>query len=152
MKKLEVILKNAFNGDKQIDFISTSLRSALDIYKEGGHVTRVYRDQRFRLNFDGRREVIVPDDIRKGIYEGVLDWDGILLDSNPVKDPEQSRFYRSVSSLNKSVVYQKTTTAGSSSSKYKDRSELAYRNFIKAYYSGNFGIENEFPTIQSLIN
>lgn len=152
MGKLEKMLKDAFNNDKQIDFISTSLRSALDIYKEGGHVTRIYRDQRFRLNFDGRREVIVPDDIRKSIYEGVLDWDGILLDSKPVKDPEQSKFYRSVSSLNKSVVYQKHTTVGSSSSKYKNKSELAYRNFIKAYYSGEYGIGNEFPTVQSLID
>jgi hypothetical protein len=34
---------------KTITFTTTSLRSATDIYKYGGHVTMVYRDQDFRL-------------------------------------------------------------------------------------------------------
>lgn len=73
VRTLESLLTEAFNGNKQIDYISTSLRSALDIYKRGGHVTRVYRDQRFRLNFDGRREIQVCDDIRDKIQDGTLD-------------------------------------------------------------------------------
>jgi len=51
------ILKNQ-NRDRNIEFIQSSLRSALDIVKYGGHVTKKYKDQKFRLLYDNRREII----------------------------------------------------------------------------------------------
>jgi hypothetical protein len=40
---------------KEIEYIQTRLRSATDIYKQGGHVTMVYKDQSFRLHYDNKR-------------------------------------------------------------------------------------------------
>ena len=54
------------NRDRGIEYIQTSLRSALDIVKRGGHVTRKYRDQKFSLLYDNRREII--DNL---VYENV---------------------------------------------------------------------------------
>ena len=51
------LLKNQ-NRDRNIEFIQSSLRSALDIVKYGGHVTKKYKDQKFRLLYDNRREII----------------------------------------------------------------------------------------------
>ena len=49
------------NELRQIEYLQTSLRSAIDIMKQGGHVTRKYRDQRFSLVFDNRREILDQD-------------------------------------------------------------------------------------------
>ena len=70
---LNELLTNAFNKDKKIEYINTSLRSALEIYKKGGHVTKSYRDQRFRLFYDGRRRLLVSSEILNNLYEGNLD-------------------------------------------------------------------------------
>lgn len=70
---LEDLLIEAFNKSKEIEYINTSLRSGLDIYKHGGHVTRVYRDQRFRLFNDGRRCIVIPKDLSDAVYDRTLD-------------------------------------------------------------------------------
>jgi len=41
--------------NKTIEYVQGRLRSASDIYKKGGHVTMVRRDQLFRMHFDNRR-------------------------------------------------------------------------------------------------
>jgi len=40
---------------KTLEFTQSRLRTATDIYKQGGHVTMIYRDQLFRMHFDNRR-------------------------------------------------------------------------------------------------
>lgn len=70
---LEDLLIDTFNKSKEIEYINTSLRSGLDIYKHGGHVTRVYRDQRFRLFNDGRRRVLIPQNLLDSVYDRTLD-------------------------------------------------------------------------------
>jgi hypothetical protein len=149
---LDDLLTKSFNGDKEIDFINTSLRSGLDIYKYGGHVTKTYRDQRFRLFNDGRRCIIIPNHLVNDVYDGTLDWDATnsLFDSKPVEDISQSRLYRSVISLNKTDLYSRRCTVKTTDTVYKEYKELAYRNFIKAYYSRDHGLDERFGSVKSL--
>ena len=65
-------LTQALNDSKTIEFPHTTLRSALDIYKKGGHVTKVFRDQKYRLIHDGRREMIVPPEYELSIFNDTM--------------------------------------------------------------------------------
>ena len=44
-----------YNEDRSIEFLQTTLRSALEISKFGGHVTMKYEDRKFSLLYDNRR-------------------------------------------------------------------------------------------------
>ena len=57
------------NKNKSLEYLQTSLRSPIDIVKIGGHVTKKYRDQKFSLLYDNRREIIeaVPETKTKNI-------------------------------------------------------------------------------------
>jgi len=44
-----------YNEDRTIEFLQTTLRSALEISKFGGHVTMKYEDRKFSLLYDNRR-------------------------------------------------------------------------------------------------
>lgn len=115
--------------DKSWEFIQFSLRSALDIYREGGHVTPVYKDQIFRLLYDNKREIIIP----KG-FEDTIDISNILLDSNPVLNKDVSKTLRFLSKFHKLSIYSKGTSV-SSGNRYKNYTDLAVRNFIKGWLS-----------------
>jgi hypothetical protein len=58
---------------KTIDFVTSSLRSATDIYKKGGHVTMEYRDQDNRVMYGNTRKV--TGEIQNATYhpDGTLD-------------------------------------------------------------------------------
>lgn len=43
---------------KELDYVQSSLRSATEISKKGGHVVPTYRDQKFSLKFDNRRKIV----------------------------------------------------------------------------------------------
>jgi len=47
----------SFNSTKTLPFIQTSLRSAKEIFLEGGHSTMKYSERIFNLKFDNRREI-----------------------------------------------------------------------------------------------
>jgi len=51
------IVNKSFYGSKQIPFIQKSLRSAKEIYQEGGHCTLKLSERNFNLKFDNRREI-----------------------------------------------------------------------------------------------
>lgn len=57
-------------GNKDVEFIQTSLRSATDIYKEGGHVIQKYKDQKFSLNYDNKR-CLISKGTNHSSYKGV---------------------------------------------------------------------------------
>lgn len=40
---------------KELEYVQSSLRSAKEVYKDGGNVTMKYRDQIFRMHYDNRR-------------------------------------------------------------------------------------------------
>jgi len=88
-------------------------------------VTRVYKDQMFRLQYDNKRLIIIP----KG-YENTIDFSNILLDSIPVPNKEFSKTLRFLSKFHKQSIYSKGTSS-SSGNRYKNYIELAIRNFIK---------------------
>lgn len=65
-KFLDIMQGNA----KILEYSSTRLRGAKDLYKKGGHVTMIVRDQIFRLAYDNRRRIIeVP---YSNVYRGKL--------------------------------------------------------------------------------
>jgi len=52
-------VNKSFNGSKQISFIQKSLRSAKEIFIDGGHSTLKLNERSFNLRFDNRREITV---------------------------------------------------------------------------------------------
>ena len=50
-------VNKSFNDSKQIAFIQTSLRSAKEIYQNGGHSTLKLEERLFNLKYDNRREI-----------------------------------------------------------------------------------------------
>lgn len=61
MSHFKNTLKNAENF---FEFTQTSLRTAKDIFKKGGHVTPVLKDKKVRLYYDNRRQIIEPKDFK----------------------------------------------------------------------------------------
>jgi len=53
------LVNKSFNGSKQIPFIQKSLRSAKEIFINGGHSTLNLSERNFNLKFDNRREITV---------------------------------------------------------------------------------------------
>jgi hypothetical protein len=123
-KELLNIYLDTFQSDtKTLEFIQTRLRSASDIYKKGGHVTTVYRDQLFRMHYDNRRKIIDPENSK--------DFSSKLLDSQPVKNTEEAQNLRYISKLSKTGLFSKQTSSGLNTNTYKTYEDLSVRNFIK---------------------
>ena len=108
---------------KSIEFVQSRLRSASDIYKRGGHVTMVYKDQQFRMHYDQKRLLEYKETV-----------DG-LLDSKPLKNIIQGENLRYIGKLYKSKQYNKFSNLGGSGNKYNNHLELAVRNFVKGLLS-----------------
>jgi hypothetical protein len=148
LEELDKLFKDTLKSeDKSLEFIQKSLRSALDIYREGGHVTPVYKDQIFRLLYDNRRLIIIP----KG-YENTFDFSNILLDSNPAPNKEFSKTLRFLSNFYKQSIYNKGTSV-SSGNRYKTYIELAVRNFIKGLLSNppKYNLYNDWQSYSEII-
>jgi len=142
----KVLLSTLKSKDKSVEFTNKSLRSAIDVYKKGGHVTMIYKDQVFRLHYDNRRVIEVPEDL-KGKYE----FHDVLLNSKPVQNKDFSLITRYVSKLQKSRIYNVTTSTGVGNT-YKSYKEVAVRSFIKGYFSRKYNLKgNEFRSYDELI-
>lgn len=125
------IFLDTFNSDaKTLEYIQFRLRSASDIYKKGGHVTPVYRDQFFRMHYDNRRLIIDPPK-----NECFTDFNDGLLDSKPVMNVEMASNLRFISKISKTGLYSKQTNAGIKNNSYRTYEDLAVRNFIKGLLS-----------------
>ena len=149
IEELETQFIEAFNSqEKTIDFVQTSLRSALDIYKKGGHVTPVYTDRKFRLHYDNRREIIIP----KGLEIDKINYTDLLLDSKPVKNVGVCEVYRFLSKLPKQSIYQKNTSINVFKNTYKSYTELAVRNFLKALLNDKLNLnKNVFKNYNEIL-
>lgn len=124
-EELETILLATLKTDhKELEYIQTSLRSAVELYKEGGHVTMVYKDQTFRLHYDNRRMI--------NLYESkdVEDITSTLLSSQPLRSTLHCSTLRSLSKIHKVKVYNRESSQVSSN-QYRNKLELAIRNFVK---------------------
>ena len=133
--------------EKQIEFVQQRLRGAKDIFTKGGHVTRVFKDQKFRMLYDNRRQILEPLD-----FKGV-DVSSVLLDSKPLCNIEQAKKQRFLSKFPFSLPYNKIDSNRSRSG-YKTYLEMGVRNFIKGYVAKEplFGLRgDEFKSYSELI-
>jgi hypothetical protein len=103
--------------------VQTSLRTATEIYKKGGNVTMIYRDQLFRMHFDNRRVLKWKTTTPYSIEQ--------LLDSNPLSTIEKGSNLRYISAMHKKKLYGKYTSVVKKVNKYDNKEEIAVRNFIK---------------------
>ena len=125
-KELDDFLKISFaTKEKAFEYTQNTLRSAKDLIVEGGHVTKILKDQIFRLHFDNRRIIIVPKE-----FENSIDFSKILLDSKPLPNITKAKNLRGIVNLHKNTVYQKQSNF-SKNSRYKNYKEISIRNFIK---------------------
>lgn len=145
---LECLFKNTLSGeDRIIEFIQGSLRSAKDLYMQGGQVTKIYADRIFRLEFDNKRVLNIPVDLKNG-----RDFSNVLLDSSPPKNVESVDGLRFLSSYHKSLSYNRMTS-GVGRTKYVNNLDLAIRNFVKACIKETPGYNlQSFDNYQELIN
>lgn len=106
---------------KSVEYLQSRLRSASDIYKTGGHVTMVFKDQKFRMHFDNRRLLVAPI----GVKEIQTLYDSLPL--NGIKQGENLRF---ISKLSKTSEYNSFTSV-SYNKTYKKQIEVPVLNFVK---------------------
>ena len=109
--------------EKSVEFVQSRLRSASDIYKKGGHVTMVYKDQQFRMHYDNKR-----------LLECKETFDG-LLDSKPHENIKQGENLRGIGKVYKTKQYSRFANLGVGGTKYLKPVELAVRNFVKGLLS-----------------
>lgn len=149
--KLVELFTNVLKTDKKdIEFTASSLRGANDVYKKGGHVTMIFKDQTFRLLFDNRRRIIEPENF------DTFDLSDKLLDSKPLLDIEECRRLRFLSSFHRTTLYNKITSK-SRGARYKNTLEIAVRAFIKGLFAeqplfGLDGYKERFKNYKDLIN
>lgn len=125
----KLFIEKMKSSDKSLLFLRTSLRSALDIYNDGGHVTRTYSDQIFRLMFDNKRRIL------SNIDENIT-----LLDSMPLEKADIGELLRYIGNLPKSKQYSRNTSTVNAN-KYNNDFELVIRNFIKALLNNELGLD-----------
>lgn len=133
MDEIEVLFKDIMNSsNKELVYIHKSLRSALNIFKNGGHVTAIYKDQIFRLLFDNKR--VIKDWVKRD-----------LLDSSPVKDVDQAEMFRFLGKLSNSNIYQKNSTSSNSyNNTYKDMTDIMVRNFVRCLLSNEMNLDKNY--------
>lgn len=121
---------------KQLEFIQSSLRSASDLYKRGGHVTMVYSDRMFSLVYDNKRIIVDnTDKADKPLYAKIAERQQILSqqpneeevssekalllkDSLPIPDILRGQNQRYLSQIHKVKGFTRFST-GTSKTKYK---------------------------------
>ena len=123
------LLKDTLKSDdKKIDFLATSLRSASKIYKEGGHVTMIYKDQSYSLFYDNKRRI-------------ESDSENTLKDSLPLNDTQEGLIYRKLSLSGSKSIYLKNLSQ-KTVKKYKSYLELGIRNFVKALFNNDLNLDS----------
>lgn len=126
------------SNDKTLQFLRSSLRSALDIYKEGGHVTRTYSDQVFRLMYDNKRMIV--------------DSNNTLLDSIPLNKADIGELLRYIGNLPKTKQYSRNSSSVNLN-KYSYNIELIARNFVKALLNNQLGLDiNSFENYKHIVS
>lgn len=138
-KEVEKLLYEGFNTiEKEIIYLEHRLRSALDVFKQGGHVVSVYSDKKFRLLFDNKRRI--TDDSLEGENKYFGD---VLFDSEPVADIYEALLYRSLSKKPIAKKYQKRLTEVKFKNRYKNVLDITVRNFIRCLLSNQLNLRAE---------
>ena len=146
--ELVKLFKNVLKGpEKFFEFTHKRLRSAKDIFNKGGHVTAIFKDQKFRMFYDNRRQIIEP----KG-FKG-HDLSNILLDSAPLLNAVQAQKQRFLSRFPFTLSFNKQSSFRVGSV-YKSYLEIGIRNFIKGFVCKEpcFGLRgDEFKSYSELM-
>lgn len=153
-KELVSIFKDCIGSeDKYFEFVQQRLRGAKDIYEKGGHVTKVLRDQIFRLFYDNRRQILESKDIEKDKGND-FDMSNKLLDSNPLNGTVECLRRRFLSKLPFVLPFNKNTSPRRDN-KYISYLEVSVRNFLKGYLAKEprFGLKgDEFVCYREIIS
>ena len=158
---VKTIEKGLKDYEKTVDFIHTSLRSGIDIYKKGGNVVRSFKDQKFRMMSDNRREFV---DRRKGAFIGDLktlklengtsleyvSLEKVLVNSIPLKDKEQGISFRKVAELLKNNPQYNRLNPKISQNKYQSKLDIALRQFVRALLNKKLRLTYDFKSYKDL--
>ena len=136
--------------EKSFEYTQFRIRSAKDVFKKGGHVTAVYRDQKVRMLYDNRRVILEKEDTGDS-----FDMSKLLLDSKPFQTKEECTHARFLSKFSATNPYLKRSVVKiSSKSLYRNFLEIGVRNFVKGYLAKEplFGLRGtEFRRYKDLI-
>ena len=135
------------NKRYHFEFVQSGLRSALDIYKHGGHMIQKYSDRTLSILYDNRRCIIENESSENkgvGFYDSKA-WNSIS---------EYARI-RTLKSLVKTPIFTGYTTQVSKA--YKSYIDTGVRAFIKSCLTDldecRYGIpKNYFSSYKALIN
>lgn len=138
------------SGVKEFEYTQSRLRSAKDVFKTGGHVTEVLRDQKVRLLYDNRRRIVEPSS-----YTG-FDMSNEIFDSMPLNTIDECSRIRFISKLPYKKPYLKNAPVKKEiRSVYRTYLEVGVRNLIKGYLAKEpfFGLKGtEFTGYKDLIS
>jgi hypothetical protein len=128
------------NYNKEFTFPEMRLRSPIDIFKQGGHVTRVYMDKTFSLLYDNKRLI-------------TNDKNATILVSMPIKDSDHALLLRTAKSLDRSKKYTKNSHVVANS-RYSNYLELGVRNFVKFLLADklNLNYNDNFNSYKELVD
>lgn len=128
----EEYFKEILNSEeKRISYLASSLRSAVDIHKKGGHVSMVFKDQYYSFVYDNKRNILDNTCSQPSFH-----------DSRPLVDIEQAKQFRFIASLNDKPNYHKHLEPNITK-KYKTTDEIAVRNFIKALFADELNLDSK---------
>lgn len=135
--------------EKEFEYTQSRTRSSKDVYKKGGHVTLQHKDQKVRLLYDNRRNIIENKD-----FDG-YDMSEHFFDSKPFSTTHECLYRRFLSKFSHTKPYIKTSPVRVTRSSYRSYVEIAARTFIKGYLAESpcFGLRgDEFPYYKSIIS
>ena len=141
-EELKKVLVETFNSSsKTIEYIQKRLRSAKEVFTQGGHVTTLYKDQQFRMHFDNKR-ILDPTPEKGG-----------LLDSRALSSVPQGQNFRFLAKICKLKQYSRFTKVGGC--RYKNIEDVAVLNFIKGLVQEPpmFNLDrSELPLYKDIVN
>lgn len=152
------ILGNTNSDNRNLEYIQTSLRSAIVISKHGGHVTRTFSDHRFSLNYDNRRFIVDELNIVQGNIQVVNCnhcnksfpyLQEFFFDSLPFANSLECFNVRSIIKTNRLGSYNRRTNF-LTRNKYTNYTDLAIRNFVKGLVKNP--LENHYIDIAKELN
>jgi hypothetical protein len=121
---------NLFNSDdKTLEYISSRLRTASDIFKKGGHVTSVLADKAWSIIFDHKRKIVL------GTEDKVTDYRTKLFFTDPHITVDDAWGYRTFVKTVKTGDYEVGETK-LTLGRYKSELDLTVKSFIKALEFG----------------
>lgn len=140
--ELESMLTSTLHSEhRYMEHLITGLRSATDIYKHGGQVTPIYKDQSFSLTYDNKRRILDTVALKPS-----------LRDSVPIRSATECKLYRLLAGRSSTSYMNQLYVGIRDVKKYKNKLELSVRNFIKGLFNGDFGFASDLINYEQIIS